>query len=90
MKSLIQIQQEAAEAIVALPEQGKRSAAYKLSLLNKRPDAIREIRLRFERDAKALGCCHGVEVGWLWQDVCEHAKLLADAACWERDDTPRH
>jgi hypothetical protein len=76
--NLVQSQEEAAQDILATPEQGKRAAAYGLSLLNHRPRAIRAIRSRFERQALKYGYSEA-QVLEQWNDIQDMAVLEARA-----------
>jgi hypothetical protein len=76
--NLIRRQEEAVQDILATPEQGKRAAAYGLSLLNRRPRAIRAIRNRFERQALKCGYSEA-QVLQQWNDIKDMAVLEARA-----------
>lgn len=72
--TLIGAQDEAVEAILALPEQGRRAASFGHTLLNRPPRRISGIRNRFTRTAARLGFKPS-QVKLQWSDVCDDAKL---------------
>ena len=76
--TLIEIQTQAIDSILSLPEQGTRAAAFGSSLLNKSPRRLRAIRKIYER--------HAARQGWTprqieaqWGDIKDMAKLEAIA-----------
>jgi len=76
--TLIEIQTQAIESILNLPEQGTRAASHGRSLLNKSPRRLRAIRKTYER--------HAARQGWIprqidaqWGDIKDMAKLEAIA-----------
>lgn len=75
--SLIQLQEQSVEAILATPQQGKRAAMYGRTILNRRPRTVSAIRRRFETDVAKLGFVDAKVVRDLWEDVKDMAKLEA-------------
>ena len=76
--TLIEIQTQAIESILSLPEQGTRAASHGRSLLNKSPRRISAIRKTYER--------HAARHGWIprqieaqWGDIKDMEKLEAVA-----------
>ncbi len=73
-KTLIALQQDAIDGIIALPEQGKLSANYGFTLLNRPARSLQAIRKKLYRELFALGFTHD-QLFQSWKDVCDTAKL---------------
>jgi hypothetical protein len=76
-QTLIQLQEQAVEAILGTPEQGKRAAKYGMTVLNRRPRTVAAIRRRFETGVAKIGFVDAKVVRDLWEDVKDMAKLEA-------------
>ncbi len=77
--TLIEIQTQAIESILNLPEQGTRAAAYGSSLLNnKLPRRLSAIRKTYERHATRQGW-NPRQIEAQWGDIKDMAKLEAVA-----------
>ena len=76
--TLIEIQTQAIDSILSLPEQGTRAAAFGSSLLNKSPRRLRAIRKTFERHAACQGWIPR-QIEAQWGDIKDMAKLEAVA-----------
>ena len=76
--SQIKFQEETVDAILSLPEQGRRSASYGLTILNKKARGVSAIRKQFERTLTHHGYSpESIETQWM--DVKDMAKLEATA-----------
>ena len=76
--TLIEIQTQAIDSILSLPEQGTRAAAFGSSLLNKSPRRLRAIRKIYERHAACQGW-NPQQIEAQWGDIKDMAKLEAIA-----------
>ena len=75
MKTLIQLQSEASEAILSLRENGKRAMGYKLTFLNKSGRGLAAIRKDYVRAVIALGFSEPQALDQ-WQDIKDYAQLV--------------
>lgn len=74
MKTLIQIQQEAVESILALPTQGKRAMGYGFTLLNKKGRSLNAIGKRYIFASMKAGFTNE-QARTQWNDVKDMATL---------------
>jgi hypothetical protein len=77
-QTLIGIQTDAIAAILSLPQQGERAAAFGLTLLNKTPRGIAAIRGRYEKRATRMGW-DARQIAGQWTDIKDMARLEAIA-----------
>ena len=75
-KTLTQIQSEAAEAILALSENGKRASGYGMTFLNKRSRGLAAIRRHYFADVAKLGF-NERQISEQWGDIKDYASLYA-------------
>ena len=75
-RSLTTIQEQAVESILALLENGKRAAGYKLTLLNKRSRGLSAIRRKYFADVAKLGFSEK-QIAEQWGDIKDYASLCA-------------
>ena len=78
-KTLIEIQTEAVEAILAARTQGNRASSYGMTTLNKNPRVLRGIRKGYEKQVARQGWS-AEQIATQWDDVKDMAKLEACAA----------
>lgn len=74
MKNLIQMQREAIDEILSLPENGNRAMGYRQTLLNKKTRSLARIRNAFSREMEKLGFDKR-ETKFAWGDVKDMAIL---------------
>jgi hypothetical protein len=77
-QTLIGIQTDAIAAILSLPQQGKRAAAFGLTILNKTPRGVGAIRRRYEKRAGRMGW-NARQIAEQWTDIKDMARLQAIA-----------
>lgn len=72
-------QEDAIADILALPEQGRRAAGFRLTLLNRNPRRVQGIRTRFMRRVTLRCGSTEAQAARQWADVKDMAKLQAVA-----------
>lgn len=76
VRTLIQLQQEASDAILALGENGKRAMGYGVSFMNKKGRGLRAIRQRYVGEVMALGFSEE-QAREQWGDIKDYTSLCA-------------
>lgn len=76
--TLIGLQEDAVAAILALPQQGPRSANYKLTLLNRKARGLSALASRYKNAARLCGF-KDPQIAVQWEDVKDMARLEESA-----------
>ena len=80
---MLNLQRDAAKAILRLEENGERSPVYQKTLLNRKPKGLWEIRRKYEESLKDLGYTYR-EAEILWRDAKDMAKFMSALNSYER------